>query len=131
MNSKEQHKNTDKTVDQNQSVVKDAILWWEKKRWIYNLLIIAVTSLVVYDFWEFPMRGIIGGNQIVFEAFLIVLGANLFYALGWGLELTAHYILSSKCLHPIARWSLFILGTLATFFMIAMYFTLRLDVIFA
>lgn len=133
MNTKEQHIIIDaaETRFQKQSVAKEAILWWEKKRWLYNVLTISGMMFLIYDFWDYPMRGIIGERQIILEAFIIVIGVNVFYALGWILELAVQYFFKAKGLHPIARWSLFVLGTISTFFMLSIFYGLKFDVLFA
>lgn len=113
------------------SIVKDMIVWWEKKRLIYNILIIGLSLFLMIDFWDHPMRSIIGTRQIVWNAFVFIFGANLFYTLGWGLGVVSHYIFKTKGLNNTSRWILFVLGTLFSIVWTVFYFVVEFDVVFA
>ncbi|MDX2360861.1 MAG: hypothetical protein QNK23_08650 [Crocinitomicaceae bacterium] len=114
-----------------QSIVKEMIVWWEKKRLIYNIFIIGLSVFLMYDFWDYPMRSIKGSGQIIMNAILFVFTANVFYTLGWGLGVVSHYLFKSKGLNNTGRWILFILGTLFSLVWTNLNFVFEFDVLFA
>lgn len=120
-----------KTNTPEKSIVKEMILWWEKKRLIYNVLIIGLSIFLMYDFWDYPMRSIIGTRQIVWNTIVFVLGANLFYTSGWGLGVISHYLFKTNGLNNTGRWILFVLGTLFSLVWTIIYFVVEFDVLFA
>ncbi len=99
---------------------KESFAWWERMRWIYNLAI-----------------GLVGGAALLFFApkfgfgevvGLIAYGlfANLFYLLGFWVEMAdQHYLRGGIGLYRL-RISLFLLGTigsmLLTFWMVWVYY---------
>lgn len=107
------------------------ILWWEKKRLIYNVIAIAAILFSLYSFWDYPMRGIIGEGQIIINSVLILIFVNVLYTAGWGLEVGSHYFFETKGMNPMLRWLLFIIGTTITVFALNFYFALEFDVLFA
>jgi hypothetical protein len=114
-----------------QSVIKEMIMWWEKRRIIYNILIVGLSIFLIYDFWDYPWRKIVGGNIIIFEAVLFLIIANVFYSLGWGIGVLAHYMFKTNGLSITWRWIIFVLGTLFSIIITDLYFVFAFDVLFA
>lgn len=110
---------------------KEMILWWEKRRLIYNVFLIGFSALLIYNFWDYPMRTIIGSEQIISNAIVFVFGANLFYSLGWGLEILRHNLYKANGLNKNKRWTLFTLGTFFSLIWTNQYFVIEFDVLFA
>jgi hypothetical protein len=113
------------------SVVKEMIIWWEKRRIIYNIIIIGLSAFLMYDFWDYPWRKIVGGVTIILEAIVFIFIANAFYTLSWGFGVLRHNLFKTKGLHKTGRWILFILGTGISIVITNMYFVIAFDVLFA
>lgn len=114
-----------------QSIVKEMILWWEKRRVIYNVLILGLSALLLYDFWDYPWRKIVGGQIIILDAIQFIVILNVFYTSSWGLGVVSHYLFKTKGLNSRGRWILFVLGTLASIVITDFYFVFAFDVLFA
>lgn len=119
------------TKKTNSYSLKETILWWEKKRLIFNLLIIGFSAFLIYSFWDYPMRSIIGSGAIITKAVLLILFMNLCYTIGWGVELLAHLLIKSEPFNNSLKWFLFGLGTLMSLVLINFYFAMEFDVLFA
>ncbi len=133
MNSNQDHNQIDSIVtkDNKPTLVKEIILWWERKRLIYNLLIIALSVFSIWQYWDYPMRSIIGGKQIIINAIVFIFGANLFYSLGWLLGIANHYLFKTEYTSREKKWILFVLGTLFSLVWTTFYFVVVFDVLFA
>jgi hypothetical protein len=107
------------------------LLWWEKKRWLYNLFICFWIVFINIENWDYPMREIIGTKTIILENFYLLIACNIAYAAGWALELFFFYFLSKQTFHVIFKWVLFVLGTLFSLFIILFYLGFLFDVLFA
>ncbi|MBU2927290.1 hypothetical protein [Winogradskyella psychrotolerans] len=120
-----------KVEESKHSVAKDIILWWEKKRPIYNALIMTLSIFLIYSFWDYPMRKIIGGTQIILETLIFIFGANVCYSFSWILGIGNHYVFKAKSTSQTFKWILFILGTILSLIWTNFHFVLKFDVLFA
>ena len=58
--------------------------WWERKRLVFNLTIIAIIVYEVFFFWEETVRfGII---DAIIGSIAYIIAANVFFSIGWGLN---------------------------------------------
>ena len=121
---------TDASSD-SQNTYRKIILWWEKKRWLYNLIICSWIVFINIENWDYPMREILGTKIILLENFYLLIACNIAYTAGWGLELFFYYFLSKQTFHVIFKWVLFVLGTLFSLFIILFYLGFLYDVLFA
>ena len=119
------------SVSPETSEVKEMIQWWEKRRVIYNIIIIGLSVFLIYDFWDYPWRRIVGGHIIIFDAFKFIFIANAFYTLSWGVGALAYYTFKYTGLSNIGRWILFSLGTFFSIILTDLYFVFEFDVLFA
>lgn len=99
---------------------KQSFAWWERMRWIYNIVLglVGVGSILLFDS-GFEMVNLMG---LVFYG----LFANLFYMLGFWLEMAdQHYLRGGIGLYRF-RISIFLLGTigsmLLTFMVVWVYY---------
>ncbi|NQY31062.1 MAG: hypothetical protein HRT69_16545 [Flavobacteriaceae bacterium] len=122
---------TPKTAFTDPSPVKEIILWWEKRRVIYNVLIVGLSIFSIYSYWDYPMRTIKGGDQIIIDAIVFIFGANLLYTMGWGFDILMPCLFKEKGLTNKSKWFLFILGTLFSLAWTNSYFLIEFDVLFA
>ncbi len=111
--------------------MKEIIIWWEKKRILYNLILISLAIFLIYDFWDYPMRTIIGGDYIILKAIGFIVFANLAYVASWGIELISTRVFYTPPMPPAVRWVFFILGTLFALFGLSFFLALVFDVMFA
>ena len=122
---------TPETKTPKTSLVKEMIIWWEKKRLIYNALIIGLSVFFIYNFWDYPLRLKIGTSEIIWDTLVFVIVANLFYTSSWGLGIISHYVFKTKGLNNVGKWVLFVLGTLFSLVWTSIYFIFLFDVLFA
>lgn len=113
------------------SPIKEMILWWEKRRIIYNILIVGLSIFLIYNFWDYPMRMIIGGNKIILDGVILTLVLNAFYTLAWIFGALSHVLFKTGGSINALRWVLFILGTLFSLIMINFFYVFAFDVLFA
>lgn len=118
--------------DIRQRPLKEMILWWEGKRLVYNILLIGLSTLLLYSYWNYPAKTIIGSDKIVLSSIFFVLGANLLYTLSWISGVIVFYISQKTILSSKRkRWILFILGTVFTLLWTNLKYALQFDVFFA
>lgn len=97
-------------IEEKISPNKRLILWWERKRIYYNFALLAIMIFVVYDLWFMVVR--LGVETIAGYSLYFLLGANLFYTLGWGTGILVHFLYGHENWNHAGRWILFILGTI-------------------
>jgi hypothetical protein len=69
---------------------KEVVKWWEGKRKIYNLFLLA--AIILSFIWPNSEQGIgINVNLDILYILFWFLGANIYYSLGAGLDLTFKY----------------------------------------
>ena len=91
------------------------LAWWERKRMIYNFIILGVQLFIIFIMWEetrlFGLMSAFWGSL----GYLIV--ANLFYSIGWGLEIITLYYIGENDFLVSNRIFLFITGLLFSIFL--------------
>lgn len=102
------------SVDQKEDDYKSIIKWWERKRIIYNLVIIFVQVTIALNEWMGVLRW--GISDVLIGSALFLLIANGFYTFGWALEFLIQHYFSRFKLKPIHRLLIFILGLLFSVF---------------
>jgi len=124
------------TIDQPENMehahdnYRNMIRWWEKKRWWYNLIMLAWICFFNYNYWNYPLRSILGTEVVLLENFYLLITCNICYTAGWGLEVLLHYFLKTGVFHGVFRWTLLILGIMFSLLMTLVYIELLLDVFF-
>jgi hypothetical protein len=97
-------------VDPHQKSNKEIICWWEQRRMLYNIVMFAAgsaTILLALLLGEIVFTDLIN----VFPPVLIVaLSANLFYTLGWIMEIACRKFISEEEVVQKAGPVLFIAG---------------------
>ena len=86
----------------------EGVAWWEKRRLIYNIILISLEVLIMLYFWE--GTEIFGIGPAIFQSFLYTLVANAFFCAGWGLEIFIKYYFGGKFIGDGFRTVFFILG---------------------
>jgi hypothetical protein len=82
--------NKDLFTDETDKSLLTAFAWWEKKRVIYNMIMLITGLIIMLYFGDFDLLSLIG-------IILYGLIANIFYCLGFFIELAArHYFKSEK-----------------------------------
>lgn len=90
------------------------VRWWERMRIVYNIIIIGIIATSFF----FVRSGYSYGYSyrrvteriIVLGIYLVIV--NLFYCLGWGLDLLLRHYFKTKGFGKGLNISLFVLGTL-------------------
>lgn len=104
--------------------------WWEKKRYLYNIILIAFLIFMLIS-----LRGYYGFTLSVPGAIIQAIGfvifGNIFYTIGWAGGVLRHYYYSSYPLSNTGRWMLFVLGCLFSIMVIYFNYIFAADVLFA
>ena len=90
-----------------------AIRWWESKRLWYSLITIAGSLLIILLRGEVP-NGISNYSDF-YILFYWLIGANIFYTSGWGIEALSVYYLKTEYFKNGFRKLLFVIGTVFSF----------------
>jgi len=72
-------------------VVNHSVRWWEKKRKVYNIMLVGIASLLMVI--DIMSRGFIINLMLldILEAAIWIFGANVFFSLGLGVELVINH----------------------------------------
>jgi len=90
--------------------LKSDFKWWESKRWIFNLLIIAFASYAIYNVFSQSSSYFLIDD--ILTLFIWLIGANVFYSLGILSQLFDWYYLNEYFGLKKYRLFLFVSGTL-------------------
>ena len=93
-----------------------SINWWERRRFIFNLILIGVEILIISFFWRGAIEFGIGNT--IFWSIAYTIAANLFFSIGWGISVLINYY-NLKFLKNIEklRMLFFIVGILFSIFL--------------
>lgn len=120
----------DDLSEKEQSIHLKMVDWWEKKRYLYNIILIVFLILILTS-----LRGYYGFmlsvQAAIIQAIGFVIFGNIFYTIGWAGGILRHYYYSSYPLSYTGRWVLFVLGCLFSIVMIYFHYIFATDVIFA
>lgn len=86
----------------------DAVAWWEKKRLLYNGSLFAVELLAMIIYWDGTMA--LGIGPAIFFTILYNMVANMFYTIGWAVEILFLYYFKIKSLGTGIRLVLYLVG---------------------
>ena len=89
------------------------VRWWEKKRWMYNAIIVSMTALTLFVLSD-EVGISIKAKDLLFDTFWTLVWSNLLYTSGWAGGIMNHYYWGSYPFSHSSRWLLFILGTIFT-----------------
>ena len=96
------------------------INWWESKRPVYNLILITLICIILYLFREMAFS--YGIFNVTVSSIALLILANIFYSLGWGIAILSNHYFSKYKVLIDTRWSQFIIGVLISVFLtIAVY----------
>ena len=103
-------------LDNESNEIYASINWWERKRLIFNLILIGVEILIISFFWRGAIEFGIGNT--IFWSIAYTIAANIFFSIGWGISVLIDYY-NLKFLKNIEklRMLFFILGILFSIFL--------------
>ncbi len=87
--------------------VWEVLEWWEKRRWNFTILLFALQAMIIYYRYAFTRFNI---WDSIFESTLFVIGAQVAYCAGWGIELLLRYYFPTIRFNSILRYTLWGLG---------------------
>ena len=111
------------------SVSMEMVRWWEKKRLIYNLIIIPMTILTLSLYWK-DVGVSIGHKAIIIDALFMLAWCNVLYTSGWVGGVLRRYYLGSYPFSNFGRWLLFILGTIFSVLVLEVHFSILIYPLF-
>ncbi len=88
----------------------EAVSWWERKRLIYNALLLSVELLVMFSYLD--ALKIFGIENAIGQTIFVNIIANVFYSSGWGIEILGVYYFKKFTLTNTIRMILFVIGLL-------------------
>lgn len=94
------------------AVEAEDLIWWEARRPYYNLFLVAMIGLMLWQL--FPMARNYGWPGTVFWSGVYILAANVFYCLGFLLPLLLKYYLKTDFGLPTMASIVFNLGVIVT-----------------
>lgn len=112
----------DDPKDDQLTVPMQMVQWWEKKRLVFNLIILPITALIIWSMWEY-VGLLTSASDIIFDAFWTLVWCNVFYTSGWVGGILRHYYFRSYSLPTSGRWILFGFGTLYTLIILEIRFS--------
>jgi hypothetical protein len=112
------------------SIPMEMVNWWEKKRLIYNLIIVPMTVLTLVLFWKY-VGATISHSGLIFDAFWMLVWCNVLYTSGWVGGILRHHYFKSYPLPSSGRWFLFILGTIFSVLILEVRFSTLVNPMFA
>lgn len=95
------------------SFTMNMVRWWEKKRLLFNLLIVSITTLILTWLWE-GVGPFISGEALIFDTFWMIVWCNILYTIGWAGGILRDYYLKADPFSNTGRWLLFAAGTIFT-----------------
>jgi hypothetical protein len=103
-------------LDNESNEIYASINWWERKRLVFNLILIGVEILIISFFWRGAIQFGIGNT--IFWSIAYTIAANIFFSIGWGISVLIDYY-NLKFLKNIEklRMFFFILGILFSIFL--------------
>jgi len=107
----------------------EMVRWWERKRLIYNLIIVPMTILTLFVLWE-DVGVAINEKALLFDAFWMLVWSNVLYTSGWVGGILRRYYLGSYPLSNSGRWFLFILGTIFSVLVLEVRFSTLVSPLF-
>jgi hypothetical protein len=84
--------------------------WWERTRWVYNLVVLVSGSIPIYNRTELL-------NDFDVITIIVIYGflANICYCLGWGIDLLGAHYFNYRFNGQVTRMLLLVLGTVGSF----------------
>lgn len=86
----------------------DCVDWWEQKRWNYNLIVIGVEIVMMVYFWKGTLA--FGIMVSFFWSLAYTFVANIFFSMGWFLEVFMGYYFKHSLIMKSLRGQLYFLG---------------------
>ncbi len=103
----------------------EPVSWWEKRRLLYNFIFVGVILLIMIAFRVgVELYGI---SDALIDTLIVVLIANAFYTVGWGLEIMVSYYFPAMRFSPTVRMILYLLGTLFSVSLAWMFYSITLS----
>lgn len=116
----------------NVSELKLTIRWWEKKRLLFNLIIVSFSIFSMYSYWDYPVRTFQGGGQIIFDKVIFMLFLNALYTISWAGKVFYHRRdPKNKRLSNKKRRFYFTVLTALSLLLTDVHHTAQFDVLFA
>jgi hypothetical protein len=109
-----------------QQNVFEIINWWEKKRILYNIILIFIELIMCFVIWNGSLRW--GLGSVVLFSIIFLICANAFYTIGWGLEVLAIYYFKNMNIASNTRLFAFVFGVLLSLVITMTAFLIFLDI---
>lgn len=98
----------------NQDSYLVAVRWWERKRIIYNTVII-LTIIGVY-FYAYGTPYFIYRSSFISDSIMWLVVANIAYTVGWIGELFVRFWIRAGAFPAVIRWIFFVIGGVISIF---------------
>jgi len=92
----------------------NAIKWWESKRLLYNVIIVSLVLGIMLFMWTGTQN--FGLINATIGSFFYFIAANVFFSIGWGMEVLAKYYFKRNLFLERYRHFFLTLGVLFSVF---------------
>lgn len=69
--------------------IMDSINWWERKRGLYNLVVIGFQIILILFFWDGTLQ--FGITNAIIGSIAYTIAANIFFSIGWGINIIIYH----------------------------------------
>lgn len=104
--------------DAPKDVIFEILGWWEKKRLLFNLIILGMVGLAAIPYivyYSFGSSRVFSGAFLI-QSILYFIFINAAYCAGWGIQCLRYYYSKTQPESDVLNFILFTLGTLFTAF---------------
>jgi hypothetical protein len=101
--------NKDLFTDEKDKMLLTAFAWWEKKRIVYNMVLLVTGGITLFMLQGFDPLMLIG--VLIYGVF-----ANVFYCLGFFIEMASHHYFKSDRDFTSTRVTIFWIGLIFSVF---------------
>ena len=91
-----------------------SVKWWEGRRFLYNLIIIFCEIIMMFLFWKSTQK--FGIGKSIFWSVLYTIAANVFFSMGWGIEILVEYYFKESQWIEKYRDAFLVMGILFSIF---------------
>lgn len=105
--------------------LKKVMEWWEKRRPLYNFILIGWETIIMLYFYEGTLN--FGIQESIFWSILYTIVANCSYSLGWIVELQIRYYFPKLEFRNPLKLTLLLLGILFSIWLTWMSYALSLS----
>lgn len=99
-------------IRREEPIIMEIVNWWEKKRLIYNIIIIVLELIMLSMYWEIVEA--YSTAHAILGSIVYTIGANVFFSIGWGIEILSLYYFKTTDFLEKTRVLFLVLGIIVS-----------------